>query len=230
MKNILLNKKWLGIITLLFLVISLSSCSAFGYWWGEYQEEEWGISGTGTYEYWGESKDFQSPWDAVCGAVFSPLVNLIPSRKDNFMLTLTGFMWFLGLVSAFLYFLGRTDDVGGVKNYTVKIDGKSHSITDYSGAYTMHGTGSVERGNSWAERIICFLFCLYIYCLLYNWITGWFDDPRMLIKVIIGGGIIWGLYCIWGILLPIANLVKYISWVFCTIDFILGVIVTLWIN
>ena len=29
MKNILLNKKWLNILTLLFLVISLSSCSFY---------------------------------------------------------------------------------------------------------------------------------------------------------------------------------------------------------
>lgn len=217
MKNIQINKKWLNIIALLLLVISLSSCSATGYWWGEQKDYHWG---------WIE---YENPWDAACVSFFAPLSTMFGFGDFNFAATIIGYLWFLALPSALLYLFGSTDDIGGVKNYDVIVDGKRHNVTDYSESYSLSGTGSSDRGHRWADIIVFLIFSIIIYCILYRWITGWFDELNMLFKVVIGGGIIVLLYNLRGILLPISSLAKYISWAFCSIDFILGILVTLWI-
>lgn len=222
MKNIQINKKWLSIIALLFLVISLSSCSATSYWWGEsmsYQYDEW------------EQQDYDNPLSSWMWSILTSIGCLFDSNiKCNFFTFITGLLWCIAIPSLFFYIAGRADDVYGTKYYDIEVDGKKHSVTDHSEEYVAYGTGSVERGHSWSDRVIGFIFSIYLYYLTYSWITGWFDDLNMLFKVIIGGVIIVVLFRLWGLLIYLANITKYISWIFCPIDFILGVLVTLWIN
>lgn len=218
MKNILLNKKWMCIIALLLLVISLSSCSATGYWWGEYQEKETSFTQYGTKEYWGTPIDFNSPWEAAWECIFAPVSSLTGIYKYNFIFIIISVFWLFGLVSALVY-LGSERNYRG-KSYSITIGGKKHIIED-----------NVDLiKNRWDNKAIIYMLIIIVFFILYNLITGWFDDLNLFFKLLIGciSAVISKGLC--SLVLPFVETFKLISWYFIAVDYVLAIIVTLWIN
>lgn len=219
MKNTLLNKKWMCIIALLLLVISLSSCSATGYWWGtDYEGLDLGRSN-------------ESPFEAFIGVIMAPIAALFPNDY-NFVSIIVGVFWLFGLSSAVQYFSGSTDDIRGVKTqdvYKPNSFTRVYTIKDYSEAYIASGSGTKERGHSRANNIISFFLFLLPFLFIFKLILGWFDGLNMLFVIIIGAiSAVLSIVLYYGILSSYKETFKYICWYFCAVDFVLGVIVTLW--
>ena len=217
MKNILSNKKWLNIITLLFLVISLSSCSATSYWWG--------------IDWEGIDLDKETPFEAFLSAITAPIFSLF-SNEFNLVTIIVGVFWLFGLSSAIQYLYGSSDDIRGVKTkdvYKPNSLEKVCTITDYSEAYTVAGSGTKERGHSRANNTISFFLFLLPFLFIFKLILGWFDDLNMLFVIIIGAiSAILSIFIYYGILSQYKETFKYVCWYFCAVDFVLGIIVTLW--
>lgn len=218
MKNILVNKKLLTIITLLLLVISLSSCSATGYWWGEYQEKETTFTQFGTKEYWDTPIDFNSPWEAGLESIFAPVISLIGLHNYNFIFIIISVFWFFGLASALVYIGSNHNNRG--KSYSITIGDKKHIIED---------NGDLIK-NRWDNKAIIYLLILIVFFILYNLITGWFDDLNLFFKLLIGciSAVISKGLC--SLVLPFVETFKLIAWYFIAVDYVLAIIVTLWIN
>ena len=75
MKINLKDKKWLNAIALLFLSVSLSSCSATGYWWGRPDDY---------------STSFKSPWCAMLSIegpfeIFNLSINYLYIMRGQFI-------------------------------------------------------------------------------------------------------------------------------------------------
>ena len=174
--------------------------------------------------------EFENPVEAGIAAATTPL-SFVGANDHTYSFTssIIGSIWFIAIVSLLAFSRGAINDTAGVKNYDIEVDGKRHNVTDYSGEYEIKDTGSVERGERWANNIITFVFCLVIFYILYNWIKGCFDSINLFFKVVIGGGIIYALYCWWDTIHSFTKPIIYISFAFCAIDFCLGVLVMLWI-
>lgn len=83
----------------------------------------------------------------------------------------------------------------------------------------------LEWANKFSDIVFPYILGLVIFIPLFIWITGWFDELNMLMKIVIGGVIALFLFRFRGIISPIANGLKHIAVVFCIIDFILGIII-----
>lgn len=199
MRKILLNKKCLDIIALLFLVIFFSSCSAAGYWWGRPEEY---IS------------DFESPWCAMVS---------IEGPFEVFNFTI----WLISLIGLIFYFFGTADDAYGGSHW-ITINGKTHHVINHDEVKTISGTGSSERGERWGDNILAFILYAIIFYFLYTTITGWFGGGNALIAIIMGIIYISCLTVVHSRIRPIINTIKYIAWFYTAVDFVLGTLVLLW--
>lgn len=199
MKINLKDKKWLNAIALLFLSVSLSSCSATGYWWG--RPDDYFTS-------------FESPWCAMLS---------IEGPFEIFNLSI----WLISLVGLVFYIFGANDDVYGGSHW-VTINGKTHHVINHDEVKTVSGTGSSERGERWGDNILAFILYAIIFYFLYTTITGWFGGGNALIAIIMGIIYISCLTVVHSKIRPIINTIKYIAWVYTAIDFVLGTLVYLW--
>lgn len=202
MKNIFANKKLLTIVVLLLLVFFFSSCSATSYWWGTDSE--------------GRDFDNDNPFEACLAAILAPIFSLFPN-ESNLVIIVVGIFWLFGLSSALIY-MGSNPNYSG-KSYRITIGGKEHIIEDNCDL----------NKNRWDNKVIIYLLFLIVFIFLYNLITGWFDDLNLFFKLIIGciSAIITKGLC--SLVLPFVETFKLISWYFISIDYVLGIIVTLWI-
>lgn len=205
-------KKYLGCLIIIFLTITLNSCSAAGDQFIEYP-------------------DINSPWTGcvipLCESALNSLLGISLASKPILMIII-GHAWFIGLTSFLLFLYGKRDDIEGINYYNVTVNGKIHFVSDTRDAYQVEGSGSTERGLRWGAGVTALFFCINIYWLIYYWITNNITDLNMLYKVSIGGVIILLLYYLWNILSAIARIAMFVCWAFCSVDFILGVMITLW--
>lgn len=205
-------RKYLSCFIIIFLTIILNSCSAAG-------------------DQFIEHPDINSPWTGcaipLCESALNSLVGKSLASKPILMIII-GHAWFIALISFFPFIYGTINDLEGVNHYSVTIDGKTHFVSDTRDAYPIEGSGSTERGIRWGARVTGIFLCINIYWIIYHLITNNITDLNMLYKVSIAGVIILLLYFLWNMISAIARIAMFVCWAFCSVDFILGVMITLW--
>lgn len=154
---------------------------------------------------------------------------LVKGRSSGTEETIEAFcigVWILSAISLVAYWLGITDDsVGGHHYKDVQVDnGKWHTIHTYNPeeARRIHGSGTEERGNRWADNIVLWGGILSLFFVQFDLLRSWVGSTKNIVYVIIVGAIIFELFCLFDFFKRNITSIRYLMYGFCAIDLVIG--------